>query len=315
MGCQKLSYHLAAEPRLRCVYNAADGEEYCVDIRTYLGGNYEHEVSSGTTPTDEKWKWWWIVGDILTGGMVTATITTSVAAVAGTTYTTTILNTPILFIGGSIDQDWERGRQLISQSWKINNGLFYTDPNKDFWGQTWELVSRFSWEAPQSTAGYYYTQGRNAIGHVDRVDFFAGATWATRENESHRGISLGNFINMSMDGEITGSFQDYVLNDPWFMHEYGHRIQSRHWGTLYLFGVGIPSALVGNDLIPNDPLGRAYDDIEPIEMKANNRAAKYFGKYYGVDWDYLGNKKFYKFPLEYYPPSTGKGLPWPTRRR
>ena len=27
MGCLKLSYHLNAEPRLRCVYNAADGDE------------------------------------------------------------------------------------------------------------------------------------------------------------------------------------------------------------------------------------------------------------------------------------------------
>ena len=29
MGCPKLTYYLSAEPRLRCVYNAADGEEDC----------------------------------------------------------------------------------------------------------------------------------------------------------------------------------------------------------------------------------------------------------------------------------------------
>ena len=27
MGCPNLTYHLTAEPRLRCVYNAADGQE------------------------------------------------------------------------------------------------------------------------------------------------------------------------------------------------------------------------------------------------------------------------------------------------
>ena len=27
MGCPKLKYNLSAEPRLRCVYNAANGEE------------------------------------------------------------------------------------------------------------------------------------------------------------------------------------------------------------------------------------------------------------------------------------------------
>ena len=38
------------------------------------------------------------------------------------------------------------------------------------------------------------------------------------------------------------------------------------------------------------------------EMKANRRAAKYFGKYFGVNWDYLNkdNPLFWKFPL-YYP--------------
>ena len=84
MGCQKLSYHLTAEPRLRCVYNAADedtalrigdrpatitkpdvmatftynhaGERTKMSVsgteaytRTYLGGSYEREVSGSTT--------------------------------------------------------------------------------------------------------------------------------------------------------------------------------------------------------------------------------------------------------------------------
>lgn len=29
MGCPKLTYHLFTEPRMRCVYNAADGETNC----------------------------------------------------------------------------------------------------------------------------------------------------------------------------------------------------------------------------------------------------------------------------------------------
>ena len=32
MGCPKLTYHLTAEPRLRCVYNVADEEENRVVI-------------------------------------------------------------------------------------------------------------------------------------------------------------------------------------------------------------------------------------------------------------------------------------------
>ena len=33
MACPKLSYHLSAEPRLRCVYNVVDGEESYVSVR------------------------------------------------------------------------------------------------------------------------------------------------------------------------------------------------------------------------------------------------------------------------------------------
>ena len=191
-----------------------------------------------------------------------------------------------------------------NKAFKIDMGKFKTDENGNFWERTWQLTSRHTWERPQSWLGNNYTNVRNILGHVDRVDYLGGATWATRENDKRRGFSLGNYINMNIEGEITGSFRDHVLSDPWFMHEYGHYIQSRHWGPLYLIGVGIPSARAANNItfIPGDPLGRTSDDIAPIEMKAHRRTAKYFGKHYGVIWDYLNedNDLFWKFPL-YYP--------------
>ena len=49
MGCLKLSYHLSAEPRWRCVYNAAGGENDCAvypnngNIQTKTGlGDYSY---------------------------------------------------------------------------------------------------------------------------------------------------------------------------------------------------------------------------------------------------------------------------------
>ena len=267
-----------------------------------------------TDPTGEKW-WKWVLGAMFFLDPISATTTVTVAggSVAATavgagisTYATTIANTPILFLGGAIDKNWKRGRQLVSQSWKINNGLYYTDPNKNFWEQAWQLTSRFSWESFQTTVGYYYTQGRNALGYVDRVDFFGGATWATSENASARGgRSISNYINMKTREEITGSFEERVLSDPWFMHEYGHYIQSQNWGPLYLPVVGIASGIAAskNDIfVRNDqPYNRTMDDIAGIEMKANRRAEKYFRNNYGVDWDYEGNDIFYKFPLHYTP--------------
>ena len=50
-------------------------------------------------------------------------------------------------------------------------------------------------------------------------------------SEMPSGISLGNYI--ILDSKDT---------DVDMKHEYGHTIQSRHWGPLYLFVIGLPSA-------------------------------------------------------------------------
>ncbi len=72
--------------------------------------------------------------------------------------------------------------------------------------------------------------------------------WYRREKEYHRfngrvfyytkempsGISLGNYIIMNREDKEDG-----------MKHEYGHSIDSRRWGPLYLLVIGIPS-LIGN---------------------------------------------------------------------
>jgi len=256
-----------------------------------------------TDPTGEKW-WKWALGAaaFLIDPISTITAVTSSAAVTATTvgvssYATTIANTPLLFFGGAIDQDWARGRQLVTNSWRINNGLFYSDPNQNFLGQTWQLTSRFTWEGIQTHVGYGYTQFRNSIGRVSRVDFFGGATFATQENADKRdGVSLGNYININIRNRITGNFEDWVLRNPLYMHEYGHTFDSRIYGLSYLFAVGIPSltsasrnTLIvrrdadGNDLNPNR---LETHDVFWAETRANRHAERYFRRYYGINWNF-----------------------------
>ena len=53
MGCPKLTYHLSTEPRLRYVYNAADGEESRAGVRTKMavtGGATTERLYLGGTP-------------------------------------------------------------------------------------------------------------------------------------------------------------------------------------------------------------------------------------------------------------------------
>ncbi len=62
---------------------------------------------------------------------------------------------------------------------------------------------------PQSTISYGYSQVRNAFGGIDGVDYFGGATFSIAENKDTRnGVSIGNFINLNIRDEITGSFED-----------------------------------------------------------------------------------------------------------
>lgn len=59
------------------------------------------------------------------------------------------------------------------------------------------------------------------------------------ENLKVAGVSLGEFIL------IDSRYSPALMNSRIVRHEYGHTIQSRMLGPLYLLAVGIPSALRG----------------------------------------------------------------------
>jgi len=183
---------------------------------------------------------------------------------------------------GLINGDWTR----LENTGKILLGNFNLDENRNFLEQTWEGISRFSWELPQTAIGYSLTQVRNTTGGVDRVDFFGGATFATSENNGGNrgwGISLGNFINMSIPDQITGSFKERILSDPLFMHEYGHRFDSHLFGLGYLPFIGVPSLYFAIN-----------KEDGWTERRANRHAADYFGRHFGIDWSPFSHK----YPLK-----------------
>jgi hypothetical protein len=81
------------------------------------------------------------------------------------------------------------------------------------------------------------------------------------------------------------------------MHEYGHTFDSRTFGFSYLFAVGIPSLISANN--SNPVSGKLYSthDIFWTELRANKRAKKYFGKYYGIDWN-IATSPYYRGTFE-----------------
>ena len=151
--------------------------------------------------------------------------------------------------------------------------------------------------------GYNYTQGRNAVGDVDRVDYFGGATFATNENSGHReGVTIGHYININDKNPIQGNFRDHVLSDQLYMHEYGHTIQSQIYGPLYLFPVGLFSLISAGTSVKDESVqnpnsitrtNTTIHDSFITEKWANTFAKSYFFNYYGYEWDEYWNNHYY----------------------
>lgn len=110
---------------------------------------------------------------------------------------------------------------------KIDMGLFKTDPNKSGWGQAWELLSRFTWQLPQTLVGNLIVSTGNMFGKVNNVTYGYGVT-AVDMGLDGGAITVGNYT--AGPSGYTADWRDHL-----FVHEYGHYVQSQHWGPLYFF--------------------------------------------------------------------------------
>lgn len=184
-------------------------------------------------------------------------------------------------IRGFITWDWSG----IENANRIFWGQFYLDENKSWWGGVREGISRFTWERVQSEFGFYYSQFRNAIGWVDHVTFYGGATWAWNFNAGgdRTGATMGSFVNMRINDQNTA-----IVSEPLYMHEYGHTIQSRRLGILYPYLVLIPSPISAGTsqtvATINNGRNLTTHDRRTYERAANRFAAGYFGKHAGIHW-------------------------------
>lgn len=147
---------------------------------------------------------------------------------------------------------------------KMYGGLFTTDKRKSFWGQSWELLSRFTWQLPQTMVGHTYAHISNHVGQVDNVDYWGGATVMSGNNWGQKAVTLSSFII----GDRTISADP---NNSVFQHEYGHYLQSQSMGWGYLSRIGIPSLMSAD--------GSGEHKYQPHEQDANARAFLYFNRH------------------------------------
>ncbi len=166
-----------------------------------------------------------------------------------------------------------------NKAWKIDKGLFVTDPNKSNGSRMWELVSRHTLQGVQSLLGHSYAAIMNICGNVKEVDYYGGATTVTRYNSSGT-ATLGNFI--------VGSNELQADPNNWlFQHEYGHYIQSQKLGPTYFTRVALPSLI--SAIKDTDKNSYNHDNFW-VERDANKRALLYFNSNCeNVIWDDFKN--------------------------
>lgn len=154
-----------------------------------------------------------------------------------------------------------------NKAWKIDKGLLKTDPNRSDFGRMLQFGSRFIWELPQTVLGNSISHIRNISGNVTDVSYYGGSTLVNGNDPDQRrwGFTLGSYINSNR--VVANPYRDGL-----FRHEYGHVLQSRLVGSLYLTYVGLPS-LIGSGL---DDKGINDHSREWYETQANRMSERYF---------------------------------------
>jgi hypothetical protein len=142
-----------------------------------------------------------------------------------------------------------------------------------FRGNVGQIFSRYFWEFPQTILGGWYALFVIAFWHIEEMQCYNGVLVIKCHIGSSvwGGICFGSII-------LGDSRIDAEINNRLFMHEFGHTLQSRAVGPIYLFKYGIPSLM------------SAYSDgvhqQHPVEKDANLRAHKWFAKQKGFEeWD------------------------------
>lgn len=133
-----------------------------------------------------------------------------------------------------------------------------------FQGNFGQILSRFTWELPQTLFGHLGSQTENLFEGVKSVSYYGGATAVETYSAKWGGFTLGSFI-------IGHRGLHADPNNSLFQHEYGHYLQSRASGPLYLGKYAIPSFY-------DTMFGRGKHKYHPVEQDANARAIKYFEK-------------------------------------
>ena len=173
------------------------------------------------------------------------------------------------------ENPWKYAIQFLRNERDIIRGQFRLDGNKSSSGKFKELVSRFTWQMPQTAIGTSLALECNHWLNISDVDFLYGTVVLRSENglKDSRGITMGNVIIGGRD----------IKADPTndlFRHEYGHYLQSQKYGWAYIPRIAVPSYFSARKA--RDERDNSLHDYRSHERDANYRALFYFMQNYNL---------------------------------
>ena len=155
---------------------------------------------------------------------------------------------------------YKKDQSNLAKIWK---GLATSDTNRTFFGQIIQVISRFTWQLPNTLIGLTVSLVANILGRVNFVDHHGGATVINYGDKRFGAFTIGSYII----GDITIQAN---ADDILFQHEYGHYLQSETVGPAYLYVFALPSLF---SAIKNGHNGHKafYTEID-----SNRRAYEYW---------------------------------------
>ncbi|HPJ62429.1 hypothetical protein [Lentimicrobium sp.] len=144
-------------------------------------------------------------------------------------------------------------RKLATGKWntfdnalRILAGNFYIEPGQTFFRGIMQGLGRQFWEQPQTLIGNALAHLLNSVWLFEKTIAGGGATFMQGKVPMANGVTFGSFILVNdMGGPVVDKMLISGRQSPLLKllrHEYGHYLQNRESGWLYLFKYGIPSA-------------------------------------------------------------------------
>ena len=229
-------------------------------------------------------------GATMTAGMMAygATMTVGMTAMAGTTCAAAFLGAPFSSLGATIGFGLLATSppallplQALVASTDLATGFFLgiTGINPDYMERAFTMEAGLFlhipvWETRQTLMGNIVSHFRNMIGQVDNVEVDGWTVLVNQnKNDGERwGMTLGPYINS----------KNIELYSDMYYHEYGHTIQSRILGPLYVSKVGIPSSI--SVLFGNEYHGKSWYEVWANHLSGVPESDDYLRKFRPNKW-------------------------------